>query len=525
MYGRPVAGLVAERARNTAAARGRGAARRDALRRAARRRLGQPARGSLPAAIRAASVVGLSLPSLVSSLLLVLVAARTGWLPTGGMTSPDAAGARGWLAAAADLARHLVVPALRARAAAGGHDRAAAVAGHRPRRCGSRSSPRPPRAGVPPRPHPVAPRAEARRCGPVAAVFGLIFGSLLSGSFVVEIVTSWPGLGRLMFDALRSRDLYLVAGCAAAGGVFLAPGALLSDVALAAVDPRLRGRRGGAQVRRAGLALVACVALVGRGSRRRSRRTRRTTGSPTAPYAPPMPIRVVDAGRAVARAVCLSRPPRRPARAALRGGPGAPRAARVVLARRRGRRQGDGQRRPVAAARRRQLGRDVFARLVYGARLSLAVALAGHARRAAHRHARRRRGRRRRAALADEALMRLSDFVLVLPAMYVVLALRAALPLVLPAAPGVRARRGHPRAGRLADRRARRARHCRRRARARLRAGRASPSAPGRARLLVRHLLPAARGFLATQATLLVAAFILAEATLSYVGLGFPDPR
>ena len=43
-------------------------------------------------------------------------------------------------------------------------------------------------------------------------------------------------------------------------------------------------------------------------------------------------------------------------------------------------------------------------------------------------------------------------------------------------------------------------------------------------RLLVRHLLPAARGFLAVQITLLVPAFIIAEATLSYVGLGFPDP-
>jgi peptide/nickel transport system permease protein len=73
-------------------------------------------------------------------------------------------------------------------------------------------------------------------------VAGVVFGHLLSGSFVVEIVSSWPGLGRLMFDALRSRDLYLVAGCAAAGGVFLAVGALLSDAALAAVDPHLRGR-------------------------------------------------------------------------------------------------------------------------------------------------------------------------------------------------------------------------------------------------------------------------------------------
>ena len=45
----------------------------------------------------------------------------------------------------------------------------------------------------------------------------------------------------------------------------------------------------------------------------------------------------------------------------------------------------------------------------------------------------------------------------------------------------------------------------------------------GHARLLARHLLPATRGFLAVQLTLLVPAFILAEATLSYVGFGFPD--
>jgi peptide/nickel transport system permease protein len=53
-----------------------------------------------------------------------------------------------------------------------------------------------------------------------------------------KVVTSWPGLGRLMLDALRARDIYLVAGCAGAGAVFVAAGTLLSDVALAWVDPR-----------------------------------------------------------------------------------------------------------------------------------------------------------------------------------------------------------------------------------------------------------------------------------------------
>src|SRR5204863_9694710 len=43
------------------------------------------------------------------------------------------------------------------------------------------------------------------------------------------------------------------------------------------------------------------------------------------------------------------------------------------------------------------------------------------------------------------------------------------------------------------------------------------------ARVLGLHLLPAARGFLAVEMTMLVPAFIIAEATLSYVGLGFPD--
>ena len=239
MYGRPVAGLVAERARNTfvlALA---------AL--VAAMALGIPLgvvsgsrTGPVAAGIRAVSLLALSLPSLVSSLLLVFIAARTGWLPIGGMSSADAAAARGWLASAADLARHRVLPALalalpllatierlQSQATASTlRERfivAAAARGVPPGRLLWRDALKP-------------------SLRPVAAIFGVVFGSLLSGSFVVEIVTSWPGLGRLMFDALRSRDFSLVAGCAAAGGVFLVIGAILSDAALAAIDPRLRGR-------------------------------------------------------------------------------------------------------------------------------------------------------------------------------------------------------------------------------------------------------------------------------------------
>nr|MBA2304478.1 ABC transporter permease subunit [Acidobacteriota bacterium] len=73
---------------------------------------------------------------------------------------------------------------------------------------------------------------------PVLGVMGIVIGTVLSGSFAVEIVMSWPGLGDLMYQALVARDTYLAAGCAAAGAVFLAVGLVTADVALMAVDPR-----------------------------------------------------------------------------------------------------------------------------------------------------------------------------------------------------------------------------------------------------------------------------------------------
>jgi peptide/nickel transport system permease protein len=80
---------------------------------------------------------------------------------------------------------------------------------------------------------------------PVLGFYGVMIGSLFSGSFVVEVVTAWPGLGRLMFDALKARDLFLVAGCAASGALFLAAGTLLADLILVYMDPRVRsGERG-----------------------------------------------------------------------------------------------------------------------------------------------------------------------------------------------------------------------------------------------------------------------------------------
>src|SRR5688572_30837541 len=67
--------------------------------------------GLLPGLVRALSLVCLSLPPLLMSLLFVFVAARTGWVPVGGMTSADLLGA-GWSGWLTDVASHLPLPAL-----------------------------------------------------------------------------------------------------------------------------------------------------------------------------------------------------------------------------------------------------------------------------------------------------------------------------------------------------------------------------------------------------------------------------
>jgi peptide/nickel transport system permease protein len=188
--------------------------------------------GPIAGSIRAASVVFLSMPPLLTSLFLVFLAARTGWLPIGGMRGMSAAPTGLTL----DLVRHLIVPAaalalplaalferLQSQAIAeviASPFVAAALA-----------------RGVP-RARVVWRDALKAALRPIASMYGLVAGTLLSGSFAVEIVTAWPGLGRLMLDALMARDVYLVAGCAAAGSLLLAFGTLVSDALLAAVDPR-----------------------------------------------------------------------------------------------------------------------------------------------------------------------------------------------------------------------------------------------------------------------------------------------
>jgi peptide/nickel transport system permease protein len=75
---------------------------------------------------------------------------------------------------------------------------------------------------------------------PVLGVYGVIIAGLFSGSLAVETVTAWPGLGRLLYEALIARDLHLVAGCALAGALCIMAANVAADLLRLLVDPRLR---------------------------------------------------------------------------------------------------------------------------------------------------------------------------------------------------------------------------------------------------------------------------------------------
>jgi peptide/nickel transport system permease protein len=76
---------------------------------------------------------------------------------------------------------------------------------------------------------------------PVVTVTGMQLGSLLGGSIVVETVFSWPGLGRLAFDAVFQRDVNLLLGIFLFSSLLVVLMNLLVDVLYALLDPRVVG--------------------------------------------------------------------------------------------------------------------------------------------------------------------------------------------------------------------------------------------------------------------------------------------
>ncbi len=200
----------------------------------AARRQGRP----FDAAVRVVSLVLTSQPTFWVALMAVLVVST--WLPILPISHMHSTGAEEWSAPArwADLLRHLALPALCL-----GLPLAGATA-------------RFVRASfleVMGRPFILAARARGlseRRVVwahglrnaaiPVVQLLALSVPALLSGSLVTEVIFAWPGLGRLTFDSILARDYPVLLATTMLSAALVLLGNLLADLALAAVDPRVR---------------------------------------------------------------------------------------------------------------------------------------------------------------------------------------------------------------------------------------------------------------------------------------------
>ena len=181
--------------------------------------------------------LGLAIPNFFFALLLLFMAMRTGWFPVGGMYSIDyqslSLAGKIW-----DRVYHLILPTIvlgtsgmaglmrQMRGNLLDYLKADFLTTARAKGLSE---------GVV-----IWKHAVRNAINPIITIFGLSLPGLLSGAALTEIIMAWPGLGRLMLEAVLAQDLYLVMGSLIMASVLLIVSNLVADLLLAWVDPRIR---------------------------------------------------------------------------------------------------------------------------------------------------------------------------------------------------------------------------------------------------------------------------------------------
>ena len=169
------------------------------------------------------SLVGVSMPNFwLGPLLAIVFALDLGWLPVSGtgtwahLVLPSATLGAALAAILARMTRASLVEELRElyvlAARARGLSRTRAVVAH----------------------------ALRNSLIPVVTIIGLQFGAVLTGTIITETIFAWPGVGRLLIQAITFRDYPLVQGCILLIAVTYVVMNLLVDLAYGWLDPRIR---------------------------------------------------------------------------------------------------------------------------------------------------------------------------------------------------------------------------------------------------------------------------------------------
>lgn len=183
------------------------------------------------------SSIGMAIPSFFFAILMLIFAVNTGWFPVGGLTSYNFS-EMGFFAKVFDIFKHLVLPVLvlftislsglqrqmRANmlevldsdyvkfARAKGLSEGKVIFKH----------------------------ALRNAINPMITLLGFEFAGLLSGAALTEYVFQYPGLGRLILEAVMKSDINLVMASLMMGTIMLILGNLIADILLMITDPRLK---------------------------------------------------------------------------------------------------------------------------------------------------------------------------------------------------------------------------------------------------------------------------------------------
>ena len=186
------------------------------------------------------SSVGMAIPSFFFAILMLIFAVKTGWFPVGGLTSYDF-NEMSFCGKIIDLSKHLVLPVIvlftislsglqrqmRANmlevldsdyvkfARAKGLSENKVIFKH----------------------------ALRNAINPMITLLGFEFAGLLSGAALTEYVFQFPGLGRLILEAVMKSDINLVMASLMMGTIMLILGNLIADILLMIADPRIRSSR------------------------------------------------------------------------------------------------------------------------------------------------------------------------------------------------------------------------------------------------------------------------------------------
>jgi peptide/nickel transport system permease protein len=182
------------------------------------------------------SSVGMAIPSFFFALLLLVFAVKTGWFPSGGLTSSNFS-EMSTFHKIIDVIHHLILPTVVLFTIS--------LAGLQRQMRGNLLDVlesdyiKMARAKGLSENKVIYKHALRNAINPMVTLLGFEFASLLSGAALTEYVFQYPGLGRLVLEAVMKSDINLVMASLMIGSIMLIAGNLIADILLRLVDPRI----------------------------------------------------------------------------------------------------------------------------------------------------------------------------------------------------------------------------------------------------------------------------------------------